>query len=164
MERKIFTIMSLICIMLSLSSLILAETKAKQNTTENDQESAKIQISKVIFVSRNGRILHSIKTGEEFNILVFIESLEERQGWGDEAFVGFWLEIWVDNIRYANWGTGVYKGNFVVYSSTHCSLVFNEPGEHLVKVKLFDRIGDSKGELIEEQTITFTVRGRAKIT
>lgn len=103
---------------------------------QNNEEAPNIEIGKVIFISRDGAMLHIIREGKEFNIIVIIESLDEIRSW---EWQPFWIEIYLDGSRRASWGTGLYSGNFVVYSSTHTSAGFDEPGEHILRVELYVR-------------------------
>jgi hypothetical protein len=157
MERKLLALLVLICIVLPMSIIVSIGAQSQHTAESQSEEVSNIRIGKVAFISRYGQILHSIRKGQEFNILVIIESLEELRSWEWEPF---WLEIRLDEVLLGNWGTGTYKGNFVVYSLTHVSVVFDEPGEHFFRISLFTREGDQKGDLlIEEQTVSFTVIG-----
>ena len=151
MNKKLLIFFTIMCVLTLY--FILLSTKNIQASKAQDINSQEVRIGEILFISEKGRILHFFKTGQVFNVLVLIEKESQDLDW-----TPFWLDIFVDGKMYASWGTGIYQG-FVVYSLTHWSLIYNEPGEHFIQVSLYERIDDQKGTLIEEQTVSFTVRG-----
>jgi len=113
-----------------------------------------IAISNVVFISEEGKTLQTVKAGDSFTILVFVERIDEETTWRP-----FWLKVWVDDRSFADWETGIYQ-DFVVYSAPHQSLLYESRSEHIIKIQILERLETEPGDLIEEQTISFNVRGK----
>lgn len=58
---------------------------------QNNEEVPNIGIGKVIFISRDGAMLHNIRVGKEFNIIAIIESLDEIRNWSSEKKTQLWI-------------------------------------------------------------------------